>query len=423
MLGMFRSGTSCVATCFSKLGYYFGGDDELFPADDFNPGGYFEIKDLMNLNRRILGIFGMQHFRIEEIPDHWAEIPGTLDAVTEISNLLKKKLGGQEKWGWKEPQTTVLLPLYREVFRTLDVDPLYVICVRNPLDVCASQRTHSPLPHLGERVVGLWVHYTLSALRESKGAKRTVFLYEQLLEDPSSSIDAAVAMLDGDRPSPDAIEIACDAVRPEWRHNHNGFEGLSEWPELVRETYAMARTCAEDGEGFRNGRYDHSIEGLWRRWRQTREMVRTNALPTGRVITTWQQAGKPMKAEITVVPTVGWQTIRVPISALPGTQIHVDPYQTPCLFWIRKAVVVGDSNSWPADLKPGRTGMLSPVNGLKRLVIWGPDPMILQLPSERVTELEMEIFIQSNTNALVEVVNVLRTNLEYVVQKFTANKR
>ena len=423
ILGMFRSGTSCVATCFSKLGFYFGEGNELFPADDFNPGGYHELKDLMNLNRKILGAFGMRHFQVEEISENWLEIPGSIELVQELELLLKSRLGGKDNWGWKEPQTSVILPIYRHLFEQNGIDPTYVICVRNPLAVNSSQRSHSPLPPIGERVMGLWLHYTLSALRETRGSRRLVFHYESFLENPEKYLNHAVGLFDDKFSFANAISDAAATVRPDWQHFRATEDGLSDWPPLVSETYDLAKRCADEPERFQRGEFDEEIEMHWLKWRKMREMVKSSAIPTGRIITHWLEGGKSLTAEIGVKPEGKWQRITVPISAPPGSVIHIDPYQTPSIVWIRSALVKHDTFSEPADLRPGRSGMLSPVNGLKRLVVWGPDPMILQLPPSHVNELELEILIQSNPSVLADVISVLRANIEFVVQKMNQTKK
>ena len=422
ILGMFRSGTSCVATCFSKLGFYFGEKSELFPPDEFNPGGYHELKDLMNLNRKILGVFGMRHFQVEEIPEGWEEIPGTLELVSDLEGLLKAHLGGRERWGWKEPQTSVILPLYRHLFTAQGIEPRYIICVRHPLAVNASQRTHSPLPPIGERVMGLWLHYTLSALHESRGARRMVIHYESFLQDPKPFLSHAFAMMDNLPATSDNFSEAAACVRREWQHFKHNEDELGQWPPLVASTYELAKRCAAAPSEFQSGLFDRDIESLWLQWRQMREMVKSSAMPTGRIITHWQERGKPLSAEIGIQPEGKWQTAIVPITAPPGTAVHIDPYQTPSIVWIRKAVVRNAESEAPADLRPGRSGMLSPVNGLKRLVIWGPDPMILNLPAVKTSELELEILIQSNPHVLADVIGVLRANIEFVVQKLNQTK-
>ena len=67
--------------------------------------------------------------------------------VREIRTVLKKHFEGIPHWGFKEPSTTVLMPLYREAFSAEGVVAArYPIMVRHPLSVVSSNvRGRRPL--------------------------------------------------------------------------------------------------------------------------------------------------------------------------------------------------------------------------------------------------------------------------------------
>ena len=54
VMGMHRSGTSLTARLLNLMGVYFGPEDALMEADRFNPKGYWERKDVYQLNKTIL---------------------------------------------------------------------------------------------------------------------------------------------------------------------------------------------------------------------------------------------------------------------------------------------------------------------------------------------------------------------------------
>ncbi|HEU5111859.1 MAG TPA: hypothetical protein VFU96_01000 [Acidimicrobiia bacterium] len=54
MTGMHRSGTSLVAMTLNALGLDFGDDDEFYAADEWNQKGYFERRDVVDLNSRLI---------------------------------------------------------------------------------------------------------------------------------------------------------------------------------------------------------------------------------------------------------------------------------------------------------------------------------------------------------------------------------
>ena len=56
VLGMHRSGTSAITKGLEVLGVNLG--DNLLPPKDDNPKGFFEDRDLVNLNERVLEKIG-----------------------------------------------------------------------------------------------------------------------------------------------------------------------------------------------------------------------------------------------------------------------------------------------------------------------------------------------------------------------------
>lgn len=52
--GMHRSGTSLVAMTLEALGVSFGNHEEFYGSDRWNERGYFERRDVIDLNSRLL---------------------------------------------------------------------------------------------------------------------------------------------------------------------------------------------------------------------------------------------------------------------------------------------------------------------------------------------------------------------------------
>ena len=410
---MYRSGTSCVSKCIHEMGAFFGPDEDLFPADSYNPGGYYEIRELMHFNRKALGFFGMQHFRIEEIPEDWLEMPGATYLAEDLAELIQKTFDGQARWGWKEPQATVLLPIYRHVLNELDLDPVFVICVRNPLDVFGSQVTHSHLPAIGEAGVGLWLQYTLTALRSSRGASRMVIPYEDFLQDPKPYLLRLVELTPNWHPDAGAVENAMGTIHPEWRVNRIDEAKLAEWPAIVSEVLALGRACASDPEGFSAGAFDARIEQAWLGWKRTRTMVRTPAIPQG-IFAVSEDLPEGKTTEMLYLPSGGWQILVAKIPPTSQPSVLIDLYQLPAVIWIRSAKVRGDSGSSEADLRSTVHGSLTEEGPVRRLVQWGWLPLQLMLPTAfEATEIEMEIYVQWNPYALEDVVNTLRGSVAH----------
>src|SRR5579885_2490187 len=180
VLGAFRSGTSSLASVLVQLGVYFGREQDLYGANEFNPGGHFELTDMHDLHARILDSFGIQFYSGRRLPDDWQTWPAAQMMVGGLANLLTKHFAGQKLWGWKEPWGSVLVPLYREALARHPEPIRFAITVRNPLSVLSSMRVRSKLPgkkdegsdpnshaDIDIRTMGSWVYFTLATLKDT----------------------------------------------------------------------------------------------------------------------------------------------------------------------------------------------------------------------------------------------------------------
>jgi hypothetical protein len=72
VLGMHRAGTSLVTCGIKALGIYMG-DDFVDPQFD-NPRGYWEDRNVVDLNQRVLSAFGLKWERPDLLTDaQWRE--------------------------------------------------------------------------------------------------------------------------------------------------------------------------------------------------------------------------------------------------------------------------------------------------------------------------------------------------------------
>ena len=64
VLGMHRSGTSLVAQICRCVGGYLGEQNELLAATSANPDGFFENRDIVNINDNILDFCNKKWYSI-----------------------------------------------------------------------------------------------------------------------------------------------------------------------------------------------------------------------------------------------------------------------------------------------------------------------------------------------------------------------
>ena len=126
------------------FGVTFGASHLLYQGDEYNRDGYFEIKEIRLIYEKLFS----------EICSSWRSTALLKEEIFEkekaaradyyagwIADSVEKCMGGVEKlWGFKEPSTSLLLPLVKRSFSFLKRKPLYAVMVRNPIEVAASLR-------------------------------------------------------------------------------------------------------------------------------------------------------------------------------------------------------------------------------------------------------------------------------------------
>ena len=133
--GMHRSGTSLLTRMLIGLGISFG--TNLLSQDYDNPDGYQEDIDFLNLHRNWFAE-SLEDQQVGWSDGGWNKTQsinslGKANWRGQAEELLKKRenLAGDDKWGWKDPRTTLLLPFWRHLRPELNLIGIY----RSPWDI------------------------------------------------------------------------------------------------------------------------------------------------------------------------------------------------------------------------------------------------------------------------------------------------
>jgi hypothetical protein len=202
VLGMFRSGTSMVAGILDRLGVAMG--DQMYPESRANPLGYFEDKEFMDLNRRIVDDAG------GSLND-----PPPLEKILYLQGKYRPAIQNMLRdnppvWGWKDPVTALTIHLYADYL----VHPYIIVCSRNPEDVALSY----------SKMVGLSIS-EVKALRRTYNDSIDTFLsnypdiprlhlqYEDVLNDPVQWINQIISFTEL-KPISSQRRKAYDFVKP-----------------------------------------------------------------------------------------------------------------------------------------------------------------------------------------------------------------
>ncbi len=186
VLGMHRSGTSCVTRMLHHLGVYLGENYCTEPMPS-NLIGHWEARDVVATNDEILSQSG----------GTWQNVPQRLtwnaDCEMRIKQLLAQ-FAARPLFGWKDPRTTITFPAWQKHL----LDYIVLACVRHPLAVAQSLEVRDGLGlQAGLR---LWTMYNQHLLRHVSAAKHVFwFPYDQ----PQSFVQAHLRRL-------------CDHLRLRW---------------------------------------------------------------------------------------------------------------------------------------------------------------------------------------------------------------
>lgn len=203
VLGMHRSGTSALARVLGLMGCHVGRDDELAPADEANPKGYWERRDVWALNERLLSAAGaswhdMGGFDVEVLG---AE---TRETFERDARAVVAALDAHRPWAVKDPRTCVTFPLWRPLLER----PLCVLVQRDPLEVARSLLRRDGFALLCG--IALWERHVRDALRHSAGLPRVLVRYEALCDDPRATVERLLRDLEAAGLPPGTLALPPD---------------------------------------------------------------------------------------------------------------------------------------------------------------------------------------------------------------------
>ena len=185
VLGMHRSGTSLCMSFLQALGVRL--DDDLIPGDANNEPGYFESRELIELNESILQTVGATWHSLFSLmlPSGWENAPELGPAKKTLREFITRRTAiGPAPWGFKDPRIAVLLPLYDQVFTECGLQPSYILCIRDPRAVARSLLKRNQFVALLSEL--LWLDHTIPVIQVARERLQTIVVYEKWFEDASA---------------------------------------------------------------------------------------------------------------------------------------------------------------------------------------------------------------------------------------------
>ena len=175
VIGMGRSGTSLLSQILQAKGVWFGEDTELVGQTPINIYGNREHIEIQRIHRELLtGVFGVKEWLfLGKLAEDWHKHPNVIPykyRLKEELHKLRSKIPHEAKFGFKDPRTTMLLPLWKDIFEEEGITPSYVLCMRDPSAVYKSlvrsgevlnYRTDQDVPE--QTIINIWKQYNYNA--------------------------------------------------------------------------------------------------------------------------------------------------------------------------------------------------------------------------------------------------------------------
>jgi len=247
VLGMHRSGTSAITRALVAVGVSAG--DNLLPPGADNPKGFWEDRDFVLMNERILEALDASYDSLKLLPPGFECSPALAELFLEAVLLLRGKLDTCELLALKDPRTCRLLPFWQRVFDHLQLQVDYMIAVRNPLSVARSLQRRNGF--FERKSHWLWLQHYVSAVMATQDAKRLFVDYDALLAQPDAQLRrlAEAFGLQGDQAAEqEYIDTFLSSDLRHARYEARDLDVSPLVPDAVRHAYELLmRNCEASG--------------------------------------------------------------------------------------------------------------------------------------------------------------------------------
>ncbi|MDG2049463.1 MAG: hypothetical protein P8M78_04805 [Myxococcota bacterium] len=185
VLGAHRSGTSALTRVLSLRGASLPAT--LMHATSINPLGFFESLRIFELHERILHELGSSWDDLAPISDSWIDSGLGQNFINQMADVVRDEFEESPLFVVKDPRICRLVPFWIAVLEALDVEPLFVLPVRNPLEMAESLRKAESVDQ--QKALLIWLNSVLTAERACRGSTRSIVEYADLLNDWRSVLE------------------------------------------------------------------------------------------------------------------------------------------------------------------------------------------------------------------------------------------
>lgn len=218
LLGMHRAGTSVTMNVLNALGVPLS--DDLMPPTNFNAKGYFESLEISKVHDEILKLFGMlwsSSTITHPLPANWWRLPQVAPFKAQLTQIVSREFEKSGSlWGFKDPRTARLLPLWFEIIEELDLDPKYVLVTRHPTDVARSLHARERVAPMHAEL--LWLEHNVDALVHTRGKLDALVEYKRWFDEPLEQASYLIERIGLERPD-DLQGLLSEIVSGDLQHH------------------------------------------------------------------------------------------------------------------------------------------------------------------------------------------------------------
>ena len=180
--GMHRTGTSLVTRLINMMGAYFGPEDIVISPQASNPKGFWERRDVLELNSKLLQSQGAEwhsplRFNVGSL------LQPEQGELKDVARGIVQSLDACRPWVLKDPRFALTLPFWRPLMER----PIVVMTSRNPCEIALSLEVRDAIPFpVG---IALWEYYTLKSVANSEGLPLVQVAYDEMIKNPCETTE------------------------------------------------------------------------------------------------------------------------------------------------------------------------------------------------------------------------------------------
>jgi GT2 family glycosyltransferase len=287
VLGMHRSGTSAMGGVLEALGVDFGSN--LIPGDPgINLKGYWEHGEINVLHDQLLKNLDSSWDDTKPLRDGWMQENIALECRGKLIGVINKDFGNSPIWGFKDPRLCKLMPLWLDIFKTLGIEPYFIIMVRHPGEVADSLFRRNSFDWQKSSL--LWTLHFLDAEYYTRNQPRVFVSFDDLLADWRQVVVGIAGKFQikwptGPEISGDEIGKLLDGSLKHHKHDRDTVRIASEQGSLCARTFGLANAC------LANECPNDQTESL----DNARKELRTLCLPDKKVLSAEKDSGDESK--------------------------------------------------------------------------------------------------------------------------------